>query len=146
MQQVGVVAEEVIDQPAGGGVAGQRAQQVLRGILPPAPSAMPGERQRERPLVIGSGHDIGPPAQQGVVQRLVEQPVCDDRAVTAASPLVSTRKLAADDRANRVRSSALTCVPSMASMASCHSSAGRPGASAKASAVSARSPAVRRPG
>ena len=34
VQQVGIVAEQVIDQPGGGGVAGQRAQQVLRSILP----------------------------------------------------------------------------------------------------------------
>ena len=40
VQQVGVVAQQVVDQPSRGRVAGQRAQQVIRGVLPPAPPAM----------------------------------------------------------------------------------------------------------
>ena len=41
MQQVGIIAEQVVDQPGGMGMAGQRAQQVIRGVLPSALSAMP---------------------------------------------------------------------------------------------------------
>ena len=73
MQQVGVIAEQVIDQPGGACMAGQRAQQVPRGVLPPAQPAKRDERQRERPFVIGPWHDVRSCAQQCVVQCLVEQ-------------------------------------------------------------------------
>ena len=59
VQQVGVIAEQVIDQPGGMGVAGQRAQQVIRGVLPLVFSAVADERQRERPLVVRPRDDIG---------------------------------------------------------------------------------------
>jgi hypothetical protein len=83
VQQVSIVAEQVIDQSGGGGVSRQRPQQVIRGILPIAELAILHERLRDRSLVFGLRHGIGPRVQQRVVQRLMEQAVHGDaRAVT----------------------------------------------------------------
>ena len=75
VQQVRVVGEQVIDQPGSLRVAGQGAQQVAGGALPLAQLAERHERSRQRPLIIRPRGDIGPGVQQGVVERLVEQPV-----------------------------------------------------------------------
>ncbi len=91
MQQVSVVGEQVIDQPGSLGVAGKRAQQVTGDPLPIAEPPAPDERSRKRPLVIRLRGDVGPRVQQGVVERLVEQPVDTPVAPSCRSDVASLR-------------------------------------------------------
>ena len=86
MQQVRVIGEQIIDQPGSLRVARQGAQQVIGSPLPFAQPAERHERSRQRPLIIRPRGDISSRVQQGVVERLVEQPVhrhrhrhCDSR-------------------------------------------------------------------
>ena len=65
VQQVRVVGEQVIDQPGRLRVAGQRAQQVIRGVLPLLSRPCVSERSGERSLVIGPRGDIGPARAAG---------------------------------------------------------------------------------
>jgi hypothetical protein len=75
VQQVTVVAEQVVDLASGSGVTGQCSQQVVRRGLPPTVLALGEERPGDRPFVVSRGGKVCAVTQQGVAERLVEQPV-----------------------------------------------------------------------
>jgi hypothetical protein len=75
MEHVGVVGEQFIGQPGRLCVTGQRPQQVTGGFLPLTRPPARQERVGERLLIVRPWGNPGPGVQQGVVERLVEQPV-----------------------------------------------------------------------
>jgi hypothetical protein len=73
MKQIGIITEQVIDQPAGLRVTRQRAQQVLQCILPARFPATRDERSRNCALIGRAWDGVLPGAQEGVVESLVEE-------------------------------------------------------------------------
>ena len=67
MQQVGIVGEQVIDEPCSLHVTWQGAQQVLRNPLPLTQPTTGHECPSQRPLIVLPHGDVSSRAQQGVI-------------------------------------------------------------------------------
>jgi len=74
VEHIVLVCEQLIDQASAHGVPGQRPEKVCRRGIPAGADTVGEERAGQRPLIADCCHSLASETDQGITERLVEQP------------------------------------------------------------------------